>query len=239
MYRKILLAIAVVGMMFCFARPTVAAESALPTVGTMTFTKGVYCAGVVWFGSCMDSQETLDNGIAPKFQPFSKYTGGVLGRRVQLGTTQVYVVAPTDTYSQGAVRLYDAKYKLLQTVKPFGVFVTTGFTGGVLSESFNKTAYLAVATKKVGYSVKVYKVGETRLTAVANVAASSATVKGTIIVKFLKLYTNQSALVTMLSGKPKTLKIWKYSTTKKTFLQDTSAATRAKVILKGDSITAK
>jgi hypothetical protein len=170
------------------------------------------------------------SGGTKTLKPFRSYKGTIWARQVRYSSTNSrYILLNAEAFQTGSIKFYSNSGKLIQTVKPFGDFASLGMKADIVYQPSSGKVYLVISLKKTGYTARVYEVTKKGLVGVANVTAVKKTSPGTILVSFLKLYGNDYGLTTMKSGSSKTVKIWRYSTIKKTWVQDKSSATRAKV----------
>jgi hypothetical protein len=165
--------------------------------------------------------------------PFdSRYKKAVWAREIQFGKNHShYVLLNSYVALKGAIKVYDENGEFIQLVKPFNKSPIHGVNADIISQPSNGKVYLAVSPKLYSkYRVRVYEVTKTGLVKVNDVAAGSRSATwGTFSVKFLKLYGNNYGLTTINKGTTSTLKIWRYSSSTKTWVQDTTVETRAKV----------
>jgi hypothetical protein len=175
--------------------------------------------------------------LTKTLKPFgTTYKGGLWAKQIKYSRTHShYVVIPTSAYSKGSIRYYNEKGKITQTVKLSGLYAPLGMTAAMVLQPSNNKVYLAVAFKKTGYTVRIYEVTKTRLVSVSNVSALKKTSPGTIILGFLKLYSDDYGLTTLKSG-AKTWKTWKYSSAKRKWLQDTRPSTKAKLKVSNNKV---
>lgn len=183
-------------------------ETVLPKITTLKQSKNKY------------SLITL-SGKTVKVQPFEKsYKGKIWAMRVNFGEDlgSLYLFAPTDTYAKSAIKVYGPKGTLLKTVKPFGGFSKSGFNLDIAIEPLNDVVYLVVGTRKAGTTAVIYEVSSTGLKSVNSVKAGKT--PGNVMVKFLKLYSNQNGLATAVNKSSSTQKVWKLNSTANKYLQD-------------------
>ncbi|MBI3956993.1 MAG: S8 family serine peptidase [Candidatus Kerfeldbacteria bacterium] len=181
-------------------------KTAHPTGKTLKMSNGSY---VVTTGS---KKVTI--------RPFGKtYKGELWGRKIDFRPLEgvVYLFANRESYSKGGIRAYDAAGKFIKWYKPFSSYAKVGL---VLDAAANAddTVFLAVAERDNGTSVKIFTVTKTGLTVVNSV--KGVKVRGDIVVKFSKIYGSDYGLLTYHKGKKSTLKIWKYSTSSRKFVED-------------------
>lgn len=177
-----------------------------PSVKALTMNKGSYSYKV--------GTKTI------KITPFATtYKGAIWARKVNFGTDGVvYIFANQAKFAQGAIKAYNANGKLLGTYKPFkGDWAKLGLVLDAAVQS-DKTVFLAVGGLKDQTSVRFFKVTNKGLTSVNTVTALSRA--GQVIVKFSKIYGSDYGALTYLNGQKATLKVWKYNSTTKKFVQD-------------------
>lgn len=177
-----------------------------PTVKALTMTKGSYSYKV--------GTKTI------KITPFATaYKGAIWARKVNFGTDGVvYLFANQAKFAQGAIKAYNANGKLLGTYKPFkSDWAKLGLALDAAVQS-NKTVFLAVGGLKDQTSVRFFRVTNKGLSSVNAVTALSKA--GQVVVKFSKIYGSDYGALTYLNGQKATLKVWKYNSTTKKFVQD-------------------
>ncbi len=182
-----------------------------------------------------------NEGEKKSVTPFgSGYKGTVWSKRVEFdeGDTPITVVVPTSSFGQGTIKVYDETGKVLQNIKPFGIYITKGATADIITQPTTGKVYAVFGFKETGYTVRVYELTSAGLVPVTNLAVVAAKDKGTIIAGFRKLYGSNYGLVAMKVGNTKTLHVWKISSSSK-FTQDTTKATLAKLKVTADKITLK
>lgn len=154
-------------------------------------------------------------------KPISNYSGKVATKQITFGDTSLYVFVPQDPYVKGAVYVYDGNGKALQILKPFGKYITTGMNVSFGVDSDSNTAWLAIGEAK-GSRVAVYQITSTGVWLKTNLSKVTTKKGVSITVKWLKVYANQLGLVTMVTGKPSTMKTWKLNADGTSFTADPS-----------------
>lgn len=160
------------------------------------------------------------NGKIISIKPFgTSYKGKVWAKKVNFGTELgvVYLFINSEKLKTGAVKMYSTQGKLIGTFKPYGGFATNGLNADITI--INNEVYLAVGTTKAGTTARIYKVTNKTLKSINTVKASKS--NGNVIVAYLKLYSGQYGLVTMLKNQKSTIKVWKYDSIKNKFIEDT------------------
>lgn len=154
-------------------------------------------------------------------KPFSKYSGKVATKQITFGDTSLYVFVPQDPYAKGAVYVYNGDGKKLQVLKPFGKYITSGMNVSFGVDSDSNTAWLAIGEAK-GSRVAVYQIASNGVWLKSNLSKVTSKKGVPITVKWLKVYANQLGLVTMVTGKPSTVKTWKLNVASMSFTADSS-----------------
>ncbi len=202
-----------------------------PTPSTPTITNVVAKSG---------KASVTINGLKKTLQPYAaSYKGGIWAKKVVLAGEAHHILVATDPYKLTTIKFYNEDGKLLQSLKPFGLYAINGVSADIITQPSSGKVYLAIAFKKNGYSVRVYEVTDDGLQAVANVAASTKAAPGNILVGFRKVYGTDYGLTTMVSGKSSTLKVWKYNEAKNTWLRDSTKSTLAKLKVSGNKVVLK
>lgn len=181
-----------------------------------------------------------NNGKKITITPFGKeYTGAIWARKVNFGSElgTLYVFATSDPYKKGVVKVFNQKGKLVQTLKPFVGFATSGMNISIVLEPKTDDVYIAFGTRKAGKTARVYELKPNGLVSRGQLTASS-TVKGNVSVQFLRAYPDAVGLVTMISGKRSTLRMWKLDGATKVLTQD-KAFDFSRIKTKGNSISLK
>jgi hypothetical protein len=154
------------------------------------------------------------------FQPFSGYTKGLWGRRVQTANGKIfYVVATTDAGARGGMKVLNAAGKTVQNIKPFGSF-KPGYNVTMMVDESSNRIFLAVAPKQYGTVVTIDEFRDGELHFVTTLQAT--TLAGNLRAKFLASGTDPLRLITVVDGRIKTIKAWKYAASKNVFSRDRS-----------------
>lgn len=174
-----------------------------------------------------------------KLRPFgAKYGGAVAAWKVSFNVVgqELYVFAAGAKSAASSVKVYNAKGKLMQTLKPYVAGTQAGLTAVMTVEPLTNRLYLAVGSIGKSGKVIVFQGGVTGFRPIQQLTAGAAGSK--TIVKFLKLDPDEYALVTMMSGKPASMKIWSYDDASKRFFEDT-ATQQKRVTVNGDALNVK
>ncbi len=183
-------------------RYSLTSSKRIPEVGGVTVVNGVW---------------TPTGGNA--FQPLGNYVGPMATKKVYLGyeTGTRYVFVPKGNNPDGAVAVFDEDGALIKTLAPFG---SSGKKGMTVTSAVNDGVFYFSIGQKSGGKVKVYSITNDGVQQRGSFSGGSG--KGSVTVKFLKLYGSRYGLVTLMRVDGKDiLKVWKYSTVKKVFVQDT------------------
>lgn len=152
-------------------------------------------------------------------KPFPGCRGNLSARQIDASDGSVYyLVATLDRCVTGGIKLYTAAGKLVQTLAPFGSF-KPGYNLSMTVDQDSGRVWLAVAPKLYGSTVSIFQFRSHRLKFVNSVQVTKKTL-GNLRVKFLPLYSDAVGLVTIINGKPATLKVWQYNVEQHQFLQD-------------------
>lgn len=156
--------------------------------------------------------------------PFRGYEKGLWARRVKTADGSIfYVVASTEKSERGGMKVLNAAGKTLQVIKPFGNY-KPGYNLTMSVDQSTEKIFLAVAPRQFGSTVTIDEFRDGRLHFVATMHAT--TLSGNMRVKFVSDGSDALRLVTVVDGRMKTLKMWKYSAAKKTFTRDLGFDTR-------------
>lgn len=169
------------------------------------------------------SGATVVNGVwttatGNAIQPLGNYLGSITAKKVYLGYDNGtrFMFVPKGNNPSGAITVYSEDGTLVKSIIPFG---SAGKRGMTMTSAVNDgISYVAVG-QKGGGKIKVYNITNTGLQQRGSFTAGSGT--STVTVTFLKLYGSRYGLVTLIKINGRNvLKVWKYSTAKKAFVQD-------------------
>jgi len=225
--RKIILstvAATVISFMVVSVLPHSASAVSKPTITTITLTKGAY--------------KTTINGKKLTLKPFPGYSGLVWAKKVNFGKNLGYafLFVPQASGTPSVLKYYNTNIGQMRSLTPFYGDHTLGYNVDVVVQPKTKKVYIVFGTKSVGASARITEIGRKGNTWVNNPTVASTENKGVVLVKFLKLYTNEYGLVTMISGNSSTLKVWKYSSSTHRFDEDTSYD-KSLISISGDTLT--
>lgn len=193
------------------------AATTIPTVTKISLTKGAY--------SFVLGKKTV------KLKPFPGYTGAVWARKVSfgknLGAEYLFVPQAKGTNSTSDMKYYNTNFGQMRSLSPFYGKHTLGYNADIVVQPKTGMVFLAFGTKEKGVDARIVQLGRRGITQVNNPTTADTADKGQVLVKFLKMYTNEYALATMIADKPGTLKIWRYSTKTERFDEDTTTSKAA------------
>lgn len=200
------------------------AASAKPTITTIALTNGAYKATI--------------NGKKVTLKPFSGYTGAVWAKKVNFGANlgSMYLFVNKEARTPSELKYYSTGVGSMRSLTPFYGAHYKGYNVDMIVQPKTKKVYIAFGTKATGASAHVREVKNKRVDLVNSPTVAETENKGVVLVKFLKLYTNEYGLVTMISGNASTLKVWRYSSTTHRFDEDTSYD-KSLISINGDTLT--
>ncbi|MFH0829516.1 MAG: hypothetical protein V1907_05100 [Candidatus Kerfeldbacteria bacterium] len=200
------------------------AASAKPTITTISLTNGAYKATI--------------NGKKVTLRPFSGYTGAVWAKKVNFGANlgSMYLFMNKDARTPSELKYYSTGVGSMRSLAPFYGAHYKGYNVDMIVQPKTKKVYIAFGTKATGASAHVREVMYKRTDVVNSPTVAPTESKGVVLVKFLKLYTNEYGLVTMISGNTATLKVWRYSSSTHRFDEDTSYD-KTLIHISGDTLT--
>lgn len=168
------------------------------------------------------------------------YKGSVWAKRVEFeqGESPRTVVVPTSAFGKGTIKVYNENGKVIQNLKPFGVYINQGVIADIIQQPSSGKVYVLVGFKQSGFTVRVYELTASGLHAVANLPVVSVKNKGTIYAGFRKLYNGDYGLAAMKQGSTSTLQVWKISAASK-FTKDSAKGTLAKLRVVNGKIVLK
>lgn len=179
---------------------------------------------------------TWTPAVGNMIQPLGSYSGPVATKKVYLGYEDGarFIFVPKASNADGTVAVYDEEGALVKNVVPFGAAGKKGMT--ITSAVSDGIFYFAVG-QKGGGKVKVYSV--TKAGVQQRGSFSGGTGKASVTTKFLKLYGSRYGLVTLMKVDGKNIvRVWKYSTAKKAFVQDKKFDLK-KIKIRGSSVSLK
>ncbi|MEK7637503.1 MAG: hypothetical protein AAB402_03935 [Patescibacteria group bacterium] len=156
------------------------------------------------------------------------FSGKIWAQKIDFvdASKSIYVFIPAGWYAKGAIYVYDAKAKLIRTIKPFGKFEPNGFKVALTVSAFDDKVYLVVTQIKNGHEAKVYQISSGHFDLITTLGVAKNDVRGTAVVRFVPIYPDQIGIATAIGGNGKTLKLWKYEPLKKKFIQDKKTSTK-------------
>ncbi len=150
------------------------------------------------------------------------YRGNMVAKRVKFRSPPAtwYLFANTDRSSNGAIMVYNASGKLVKTLKPADVGAASGVTMSVAAQPSTRSVYIAAVDVAKNSKVRVFQLTSRTVRRLHDVTIKGASSRRTTRAAFLKLYTYDYGLVTMVNGRPSTLSAWRYNPAKKKFVKD-------------------
>ncbi len=170
-------------------------------------------------------------------RPFAGYTGTIVGRRMIVATkaNPLYVFISTSPLSKPAVVMYNASGKLMTRYLLTSIS-TKGLQLDIVPNPATLSVFIAIAPKSNGLTSTILNISKGGLKSLKTVTANKGA--GTLVMKWLKGYTNEYILATLVKGKTATPYIWRYNGSKKSFVRDTKFDT-TKLLWTGTSIKLK
>lgn len=152
-------------------------------------------------------------------RPFPGYRGAVYARKavVDRKTNPMYLFISTDAMYSPSLVVYNSQGKLL-TRQALGTLSRKGLQVDAVGNPSTLSVFLALAPRTNGLTAWTYSLNKAGLRALGPVVASKS--RGTLVMKFLKAYTNEYGFVTHVRGSTKRPTMWRYSGAKKKFLKD-------------------
>lgn len=169
-------------------------------------------------------------------KPFgSRFRGPLFAQQaiVKKLSEPIYLFVPLGSHPNPLLVVMNFKGKIIDK-KRLRSFSTNGLTANSIADKIS--VYLALAPRGQGKTVRLYKMNAAGAQGLSSVTVSRSS--GKVIVKFLKLYRDQYGLASMIKGKIKTLKVWKYSVKAKKFTHDRSYKVK-NIVVKGTTLTVR
>lgn len=153
-------------------------------------------------------------------RPFVGYRGAVLGRKliVNTKTDPLYVFIATDAMRKPELVVYNASGKVT-TRQNLTTISTKGLQVEIVSNPATLSVFYAVAPKANGLTATIFNLSKSGFKSLKTVTAAKG--KATLVMKWLKGYTNEYILATLVKGKLDTPAVWRYNGSKKSFVRDT------------------
>lgn len=185
-----------------------------------TVTRTVYVAPTLTKLTLRNNKLTIKVGSnSVTLNPFPGYRGAILARKavVDKKTNPVYFFVATDAMSRPSLVVYNYQGKLV--VRHYLTTISTkGLQVELVSNPVTASIFVAIAPKTNGLIVTVYNISKGGTKSLGTVTITAG--KGTVLMKFLKTYTQEYGLVTKPRGTTKSPVVWRYSGSKKKFLKD-------------------
>ena len=153
-------------------------------------------------------------------RPFVGYRGNILARKlvVNTKTDPFYVFITLDATRRPELAIYNASGKQIarQNLTTIG---TKGLQVEFVSNPVTLSVLYAIAPRANGLKANIYNISKSGLKSFASVTAAKGT--GTLVIKWIKGYTNEYGLATLVKGKTAAPLVWRYVSAKKALLRDT------------------
>ena len=152
-------------------------------------------------------------------KPFAGYRGAVLGRKLIVDTKKnpFYVFIATGAIRQPKFVMYNASGKLVTRQNLIAISVN-GLQVAIVPNPSTLSIFFTIAPKTNGLTATIFNVSKSGFKSLKRVTVTPGT--GTLVMKWLKGYTNEYALVTLVKGKTATPYVWRYNGSKKSFVRD-------------------
>lgn len=181
---------------------------------------------------------TTVNGKKLSLAPFGRgFRGTILARKLIIHTTKdpMFVFIVTTATGRPSLVVYNSKGQLTSR-QDLRTFSTKGLIIDLAVDPKTLSILAAVVPTNGGTTVKVYTISRNGLKVAGSAIVSSKSTR--IVEKFLKVAPNEVGLVTMVRGKTSTVRVWRYSTSRKVFIRDAKFNLK-KLLLTGTSIKLK
>lgn len=170
-------------------------------------------------------------------RPFPGYRGAVLGRKLTVNTKKdpLYVFIATDALGKPELVIYNAS-GLVTTRQNLSTISTKGLQVEITSNPATLSVFYAVAPKANGLTATIFNISKSGFKSLKTVTAAQG--RATLLMKWVKGYTNEYILVTLIKGKLDKPLVWRYNGSKKIFVRDTKFVitrllwTKTSVVLK-------
>lgn len=188
--------------------PAAASAASKPVISTVTLTNGVYKAKI--------GSKTVT------LRPFPGYPGAVWAKKVNFGANlgSAYLFMNKDARNPSVLKYYHTSIGKMRSLTPSYGAHYQGYNVDMIVQPKSKKVYIAFGTKAVGTSAHVREITNKRTNVVNSPTVADTINKGIVLVKFLKIYTNEYGLVTMIKDNPATLKVWRFSAKTHRFDED-------------------
>lgn len=188
--------------------------------GNSTSTKRtVYVPPVV--SSITVSKNTFTLTVAKKkvvLRPFSGYLGAVVAKKIIVDTkTNPYYLFISTTTKKPELVVYDSAGKLVSR-QALASISTAGIQVVLTANPVTLSTYVAIAPTITSMSVSVYNITKGSVKKLSTFTAAGG--KGTIVMKFLKAYSEEYGLATLPKNTTKKPYVWRYGGGKKGWYQD-------------------
>ncbi len=153
-------------------------------------------------------------------KPFGTYRGAAFGRRliVDKKTNPFYVFVSYGAMAKPEFVMYNASGKLVtrQNLAPISA---KGLQTEITSNPVTLSVFFAIAPKAPGLTATIFNVSKSGFKSLKTVTAAKGA--GTLVMKWLRGYTDEYILATLVKGKTVKPLVWRYNGSKKSFVRDT------------------
>lgn len=176
-------------------------------------------------------------GKKVNLRPFTT-PGNIWARKIDYGKKLgvVYIFGTADRVNQGGVVMYDANGKILTSFAPFGPGTSPEMKYQMVIQKSNDMIFLVITSRDDASKVRTFSVTRKSIKNIGTLKTGLKVKSGQIVSQYLKLYSGDYGLVTALSGRPSTIRVWKYDSEAKRFTQDL-AIDPSVIKLSGSKIT--
>ncbi len=174
------------------------------------------------------------NGRKIAMRPFSGYGGTIVARKLVVHklTDPYFIFLTASATSAPKIVVYNYKGVVTSRVD-LSKFTTKGLGIGLVSDPSTLAVMVAINPVAAGTTARTYLISKNGFRSSGNVTVASKA--SAMIVKLLKLYPDEYGVATMVKNKTSTIRIWRYSSSKKVFVRDTNYDL-TKLVLTGTSI---
>jgi len=153
-------------------------------------------------------------------RPFTGYRGAILGRKIIVNTKNdpFYVFIATDAMKKPELVIYNASGRVT-TRQNLSTISTKGLQVEITSNPATLSVFYALAPKANGLTATIYNISKSGFKSLKTVTAAKG--RATLLMKWVKGYTNEYILVTLIKGKLDRPLVWRYNGVKKSFVRDT------------------
>jgi hypothetical protein len=154
-------------------------------------------------------------------RPFVGYRGNIIAKKAILHTAKdpYYVFITTDARRTPEIALYNYLGKLVSRTSLKTISIG-GLQVDIAANPVSSSVYIAVAAKVNVLKVSIFNLNRSGVKLLTTFTTAGG--KGTLVMKFLKLYKDEYGLATLIRGKTKAPYVWRYGGGKKGWFRDIS-----------------